>query len=152
MKQTFKALLPIVGIFLVSVIGVQAQSNSHSGFEGTWVLDSIQVKETTPDGVRQKTVLHGEDSEYIINWMCQITLDGQGTLFYKNEGSSDMSHVSYVIENRDGDTATLTINTTLRMVLKVQLLSETSMLMTRSYTITHGTHDQEISCRMYYSK
>ena len=155
MKRTFTTLLLAISLLFIptlSIIGVQAQSNSHSGFEGTWVLDSIQVEETTPDGVKQKTVLHGEDNGFAINWMWQITLDGQGTLSYKSEGSSYVSNVSYVIENRDGNTATLTLNTTLHTVLQTQLLSETSMLMIHTYTITHGTHDQEISSKMYYSK
>ena len=156
MKQTFKTLLLTVSLFFLSAlsaIGVQAQSNSHSWLEGTWVLDSIQVKETTPDGVRHKTVLQGDDNEFIIDWMWQITLDGQGTLSYKNEDSSNMSNVPYIMEDRNGDMATLIIiNTTPYMVLQAQLLSENSMLMVHTYTITHGTHDQEISCRMYYSK
>ena len=153
MKRTFKALLLTVSFFFasaLSVTGVQAQNNSNSGFEGTWILDSIQVKEIMPDGIRQKTVLHGDDNEFIINCMWQITMDGRGTLLYNEYGNPNVLDAPYVIEDRNGDTATLKIN---RMpnykVLKIQLLSESSMLITHSFATMQ---DMDISCRMYYSK
>ena len=158
MKQTFTTLLLIISLLFIpalSIIGVQAQSNSHSWFEGTWVLDSIQVKETTPDGVRQKTVLQGDDNEFAINWMWQIMLDGQGTLLYREDDNQNFSSTPYIIEGRNENTATFIIaNITpgREIILKVQLLSANSILMTHSFTTKHDMLDIDISCKMYYSK
>ena len=156
MKQTFKAFLLIFSLFFVSAfsaIEMRAQTNFHPEFEGTWILDSIQVNEIMPDGIKQKTVLYGDYNEYIIDWMWQITLDGQGTLLYKEDGNRNYSNAPYIIKDRNGDTATLVIN---KMpdykILKAQLLSESSMLIIHYFTTKHDTQDIDISCKMYYSK
>ena len=152
MKRTYKTLLLIVSILFISAfpaVDMQAQS-VDSRFEGTWVLDSLQVNEIMPDGDIQKIALHGDDNGFIITWMRQITLDDRGTLLYNEDGNPNVSDASYVIEDMNGDTATLKINKVPEYIeLKIQLLSESSMLITHSFTTMQ---DMDISCRMYYSK
>ena len=156
MKHSFKALLLIVSLFFASAfsaIEMRAQNNLHPEFEGTWVLDSIQVNEIMPDGIKQKTVLQGDYNEFIINWMWEITLNGHGTLLYKEGVNQNFSSCPYIIEDRNENTATLRIN---KMpgykIVKVQLLSESSILITHSFTTEHDMQDIDISCKMYYSK
>ena len=154
-KRTFKALLLLISIFFLyafSVVDMQAQS-VNSGFEGTWVLDSVQVKEVMPESIIEKTVLPGDDNEYIINRMWQITLDIHGRLFYKVYGSQDISDATYVIEDRSGDTATLVFKSPpIYSIFKTQLLSQSSMIMTHSFTIGRDMKDIEVFYKMFYRK
>jgi len=155
MKRLFKTFLLLTSIFLLFVfssVNVQAQSD-NSGLEGTWVLDSVQVKEVTSDNIVEKTVLPGDDNEFIINRMWQITLDVHGRLFYKVYGSQDISDATYIIEDRSGDTATLVFKSPpIYSIFKTQLLSKSSMIMTHSFTIGRDMKDIEVFYKMFYRK
>ena len=152
MKRTNIALLLIVSILLTSAfsaVNMQAQRV----FEGTWVLDSVQVKEIMPDSIIQKTVLPGGDSKFSQSWMQRFTLENGGKASYTDEVNGTISNVPYAIEERNGNNATIVINGVPDYkVLKTQLLSDNTLLLTVSFTTGYKLKAIEVLWKMYYRK
>ena len=155
MKRTYKALLLIISILFISAfpaVDMQAQS-INSGFEGVWVLDSVQVKEVMPDSIIQKTVLPGGDSKFSFIWFSQMTLDAKGVLVYTENGSRNSSSAPYKITEKNGNLATLTISILPEYrILKVQLLSEKTLLVTQTFSSEYDMKNIDITLNMYYHK
>ena len=155
MKRTFKTFLLLTNIFLLfafPAVDMQAQS-INSGFEGTWVLDSVQVKEVMPDSIVEKTVLPGDDSKFNFIWFSQMTLDAKGVFFYKENGGRNIIKASYKVEDENGNKATLTINMSPGYrELKVQLLSEKTLLATQTFSSEYDMKNIDIVWNIYYHK
>ena len=65
MKRTYKSLLLLFSIFFLAAFSandVKAQS-ANSWFEGTWILDSVQIKEVRSNNIVEKT-LPGDDIDF----------------------------------------------------------------------------------------
>ena len=154
MKRTYKSLLLQFSIFILtafSAIDMQAQS-ANSGFEGVWVLDSVQIKEVGPDNIVEK-ILPGDDIDFYGNWMWQLTLSSDGILSYMDRSGQNTPSVPYIIKNKTGNTATLIIDSTGELEKKIQLLSKSVMTITHSFMIIDGeTRNIDTSWKMYYSK
>jgi len=154
MKRTYKSLLLLFSIFFVaafSAIDMKAQS-TNSGFEGTWILDSVQVKEVGPDNIVEKT-LPGDDIDFFGNRMWQLTIGGDGMLSYTDSSRQNTSSVSYTIKDRIGNAATLTTDSTGDVEKRIQLLSENLMTVTQSFTILDvNMQNIDITWKMYYSR
>ena len=155
MKRVYKALLLRISIFLLfafSTIDMQAQNN-HSEFEGTWVLDSVQVKEIVGDNVMQKTVLPGEECKFNHSWMLQFTLNTNGKASYSEENNRTISDRPYSVEGKTGNRATLIIDGVPDYkILNTQLISAKSMLISISFTTGYEMKDIEVYWEMYYRK
>jgi len=155
MKRIKKALLLLCCLFLAvafPAVDMQAQG-VNSGFEGTWVLDSVQVKEVMPDSIIQKTVLPGGDSKFSQSWMLQFTLNAGGKASYTEAGNRTISNVSYTIEERNGNNATIIIDGVPDYkILNTQLLSNNTLLFTVSFSTGYNLKDIDVSWEMYYHK
>jgi hypothetical protein len=156
MKRAFKALLLIISIFFVSALSVadiKAQNNLHPEYEGTWVLDSVQVKEVMPDSIVVRTVLPGGESKFNNSWMLQFTLNANGKASYSGKNKRTISDRPYSIEGKTGNIATLIINGIIdHKKLNTQLISAKSMLISNSFTTGYKMKDIEVSWKMYYRK
>ena len=145
-------LFSIFFLTAFSAIDIKAQS-TNSGFEGTWILDSVQVKEIVEGNVMQKTVLPGEDCKLNDNWMLQFTLDSNGKASYTEKNNHTISDVPFAVENKTGNKATLIIDGVPEYkVLNVQLTSANSMLISISFTTGYEMKDIEVFWKMYYIK
>jgi len=154
MKRTYKSLLLLFSIFFLtafSAIDMKAQS-TNSGFEGTWILDSVQVKEVGPDNIVEKTVLPDEDYEFNNIWMHHFTLDANGKASYKEKNDCIISDIPFSIEDIKGNTATLIINGVDYKVLNVQLLSDKKMLINHSLTTGDEILVINVFLKIYYHK
>lgn len=165
MKHTFKALLMqgvlyLVGLFFSS--GVSAQNNIFPELEGTWVLDSIQVKEIMPDSIFEQTVLSGDDINFSSDWMWQLTFATNEQLlytYYRNRHKSSETpiikeKIPYTSKNTRKNTTTLIIDRTADYrVLEIQLISKNTLLITHSFsTQKNDIQDIDVSWNMYYHK
>ena len=154
MKRAYKSLLLLFSIFFMtafSAIDMQAQS-ANSGFEGTWVLDSVQIKEVGPDNIVEKT-LPGDNNDFYGSRMWQLTLGSDGKLSYMDKSGQNTSSIPYTIKNKNGNAATLITDSTGDVEKKIQLLSENTMLVTQSFTIMGVNMENiDITWKMYYSK
>ena len=153
MKRTFKALLiSMFAAISLLAFDIHAQEKSHSNFEGTWVLDSVQVKEIMPDGIKEKTVLPDDDYEFDNIWMQQFTLNADGMASYKDKIGCIMADIPYLIDNKIDNETTLTIEGIDYKVLSVRLLSNKTMLITHSLTSGDDTQVINIFWKIYYHK
>ena len=135
-----------------SAIDAQAQ-NANSGFEGTWILDSVQVKEIMPDSIINRTVLPGGYSKFNNSWMLQFTLNANGKASYTEINNRTVRDIPYTITDTNGSSATLTINGIPDYkILNAQLLSDNVILLTISFSTGYKLKDIEVSWKMYYSK
>ena len=154
LKRTYKALLLIVSLLFISAfpaVDIQAQS-INSRLEGTWVLDSVQVKEVTSESISERTFLPEEDNKYNNNWMMQFTLNTGGFSSFMEKKGITIADIPYTIERKSGNTATLTICGVDYKVLNVELLSDKTMLITHAYTTEENPQVTDISWKMYYRK
>jgi len=155
MKRIIKALLLTISIFILfafSGVDMQAQNN-NAGLEGTWVLDSVQVAETMPGSIVQKTVLLGDESKFSQGWMQQFTIDGKGKMSYTTRDGRNIPNVPYHINGGQENTLTLMIVQGLaHRAIKIQPLSESTILITQAFRTKYESDDIEISWRMYYHK
>ncbi len=157
MKQTFKALFMGGVVFFLSTflnLKLSAQDYIPTELIGTWALDSVQVEEVLPDNIIQKTVLPGDDINFYNDWMWQMTFTTDRQLFYTYNNNQNISETLYTIKDKKENTATLIINRTVdHLILKIQLLSPTTILITREFTTTYNsTLNTETYWMMYYSK
>jgi len=154
MKRLFKTFLLLTSIFLLFVfssVNAQAQS-ANSRFEGTWVLDSVQVKEVTSESISERTFLPKEDNKYNNNWMMQFTLNTDGVSSFTEKNGIKISDIPYKIERKSGNTAILTIQGVDYKVLNMELLSDKTMLINSAYTTEENSQVTDISWKMYYRK
>ena len=154
MKRTFRALFLLVGMFFINVFltfDMHAQENHHPEFEGTWVLDSVQVKEIVQSNIVEKTVLPGDNYEFDNFWMHQLTLNN-GMATYTDKIGCIIADIPYFIKDINDNTATLIINGVDYKVLSVQLLSSEIMLITQSLTTGDDTQVINIFWKIYYHK
>jgi|GEM_PF-6498156 len=148
MKQTRKALLICIfsAISLIA-FNIYAQKNTHFDFEGTWVLDSVQVKEIMPENIVEKTVLPSEKYNLDDNWILQFTLGTSASYVEKNGHA--LSNVFYII---DGSIVTFYITAIEQIILNTEPLSEKSILITHSSTTEYNSQTVEIFRKMFYHK
>ena len=150
MKRIIKALIFI--LFAFSAADMQAQS-ANSVFEGTWVLDSVQVKEIVGDNVMQKTVLPGEECKFNHSWMLRFTLNANGKASYSEKNNRIVSDVPYLVEDKTRNSANLIINGAPDYkILNTQMISAKSMLISISFTTGYEMKDIEVAWKMYYRK
>ena len=156
MKRVFKALLLIISIFFISALSVadiKAQNNLHPEYEGTWVLDSVQIKEVMPDSIVAKTVLPGEECKFNHFWMLRFTLNANGKASYSEKNNRIVSDVPYLVEEKTRNSANLIINGAPDYkILNTQMISAKSMLISISFTTGYEMKDIEVAWRMYYRK
>ena len=154
MKQTFKALLiSMFAAISLLAFDIHAQEKSHSNFEGTWILDSVQVKEVMSGNIEEKTVLPGGYSKFNNNWMFQFTLNADGKASYTEADKRTISDIQYTINNKNGNSATLNIDGVPDYkILNAQLLSNNIMLFTISFSSGYELKDIEVFWKMYYHK
>ena len=141
MKRTFKALLFIA--FAFSINNAKAQN-----IEGTWVLDSVQVTETMPDSIVQKTVLLGDDSKFSNRWILQFTLDDDRKAKYTTAGGRTASGVPYSTNSDDGSVELYIMEGGAQIALRMQRLTENIMTLNAK----HKAGDISASWKMYYHK
>lgn len=155
MRYTFKALFTggvLLFLAVFSNVKLSAQNQIVPECIGTWILDSVQVREIMPDSIVEKT-LPGDDINFYGNWMWQLILDSKGHISYTDSRMQNTSSAPYTIKDRNGNTATLTIDITGDYSMKIQMLSESSMLAIYSYkTINNKMQNVEIFWNMYYCK
>ena len=136
MKRAYKSLLLLFSIFFVTVfsaIEMRAQSNLHSEFEGTWVLDSVQITEIMPDGNIQKTLLPNEYCEFNSYWIQQFTLNSSGVITYTKTGNHTISNAPCIIKNKDG-VMIMTIGEALDyQALEIRPISNTRLLVDHAF-------------------
>ena len=154
MKRINKALLLLCSLFLaVAFPGVDMHAQGvNSGFEGTWVLDSVQVKVVTSESISERTFLPEEDNKYNNNWMMQFTLNTDGVSSFTKKNGVTAADIPYIIEGKNGNTATLIFSVVDHKVLNVELLSDKAMLINSAYTIEENSQATDISRKMYYRK
>jgi hypothetical protein len=146
------ALLFFISFFLFPFTKSFAQDILHPEFEGTWVLDSVQVKEVLPNSAVQKTVLSGESSNFSGTWMLQFTLKAEGKADYK-EINKEITNVAYLVKDINGNKATLNIDGVPDYkVLDAELLSGNALLITHSFIAGYNLQDIEVSWKMFYHK
>ena len=154
MQRTYKSLLLLFSIFFLAAFSandVKAQS-ANSGFEGTWILDSVQIKEVMPDNIVEKTVLPSEDCKFNNIWMQHLTLDTNGKASYKEKSDCIITNIPFSIERIKENTATLIINGVDYKVLNVQLLSDKKMLINHSLTTGDDILVIDVFFKIYYHK
>lgn len=164
MKHLFKVLL-MQGVLHFAVLffsfGASAQSNIFPELEGTWILDSVQVKESITDSIFEQTVLSGNDVNASGDWMWQLTFvaNEQSLYTYKNNYKTldtpiIKDKISYTLEGINENTVTLIINRTADYrALKIQQLSGNILLITRSFTtVKNDIQDINVFWKMYYHK
>ena len=154
MKRTFNTFLLLKCMFLLlafPAVDMQAQS-VDSRFEGTWVLDSVQVKEVMPDSISERTFLPKEDNKYNNNWMMQFTLNTDGVSSYMEKNGITIANIPYIIERKSVNTAALTIQGVDYKVLNIELLSDKALLITHAYTTEENPQVTDIFWKMYYRK
>ncbi len=131
--------------------------------EGVWVLDSVQVKEVTPDRIIEKTVLPDKRALFDTYWMSLFKLDAGGKASYTEVGTGTLpaerpyffSDVPYEIKDIAGSTATLIISSVPdNKILNVRLLSDNTLVINHSFItrMTAYLHDVEVLWKMYYHK
>ena len=121
--------------------------------QGTWVLDSVQVKEVTPDSIVQKTVLPDEHRNFNGSWMQRFTLDTDGKASYAEIAGFTVTDVPYAIKDKDGNAATLIIDGVPEYkILSVQLLSSDVMRISISFITGYNLKDIEVDWKMFYRK
>jgi len=152
MKQTFKALLLIFSLFFVSAfsaIEMRAQNNIHSNFEGTWVLDSVQVKEVVRDNIVEKTVLPSENYNLGDSWLLRFTLDANKNASYTDKKGNTTSNILYIEE---GFAVTFAISPVETKVLNIQTISDRTILITHTFTTEYDSNTVNVLWKMYYHK
>ncbi len=157
MKQLVSYLL-MLSLSTAMGVSVFAQQSS---LEGAWVLDSVQVKETMPDNIIEKTVLPNEQALFNANWMKQFKLDTNGKVSYTEVGFKELDDeqsyaitgVPYEIKDIVENTATLIINSiTDRKILKIKMVSDNTMMIEQSFTSGYNMRNIEISWKKYYHR
>ena len=154
MKRIKKALLLLCCLFLAvafPAVDMHAQG-ANSRFEGTWVLDSVQVKKVTSESIYERTFLPEEDNKYNNNWMMQFTLNTDGVSSFTKKNGVAIADIPYIIEGKNGNTARLIISGVDYKVLNVELLSNKTMLINSAYTTEENSQVTDISWKMYYRK
>ena len=155
MKRTFKVLLLIAGMFCITAfftVDTHAQENLHPEFEGTWVMDSVQVKEVMPDSIVEKTVLPGGRSKFDRIWVWQFSLGANGKVsFLRNDGHT-ISDIPYSIEDMRENMATLYFNAVTDFRKFNAHFTSGKMIATEYFTTEYEQKDIEVSWKMYYSK
>ena len=154
MKQAFKALWLLVGVYsILAFSAVDLYAQETFPIEGTWKLDSVQVKEIVQDNVMQKTVLPSEECNFNHTWMLQFTLNPNGKASYTGENNHTISDVPYFVEDITGNRATLIIDGVPEYkILKMQLTSTNAMLISISFITGYDMKDMEVGWEMYYRK
>ena len=153
MKRTNKALLLVSILFISAFSTVDAQAQSvNSRFEGTWVLDSVQVKEVSTTGVAEKK-LSGDDKDFFGRWMWQLTIGSDRKITFTDRSGQGTSSALYTIKDRNGNSATLITDSTGDIEKRIQLLSENLMIITQPFTILGVNMEKiDITWKMYYRK
>ena len=155
MKRINKALLLLCSLFLaVAFPGVDMQAQSvNSAFEGTWVLDSVQVKEVMPNSIVEKTVLPGGKSKFNEIWMWKFTLKSNEKASYVEESGNIISDIPFRVDDMNDNSATIIFTgITNYKKLNIQLLSDKTMLITDALSSKYNLQDIDISWKMFYHK
>ena len=155
MKQRYKVLMLIVSIFFISAfstVDIHAQ-NVNKGFEGIWVMDSLQVKEVMPDSIAEKTILPSDNTHFFGSWMWQLSIGSDRKLTFTDRSGQSTSSASYTIKDRNGNAATLITDSTGDIEKRVQLTSENIMTVTQSFTILgENMQNIDVTWKMFYRK
>ena len=137
-------------MFAFSTVYMQAQ-NLHPKFEGTWVLDSVQVKEVMPNSIVEKTVMPEGDSKFNEIWMWRFTLNEKAS--YAGKSGNIISNIHYRVDDMSYNSVTITFTgITNYKKLNIQLLSDEVMLITDSFSTKYNQQDIVISWKMFYHK
>lgn len=156
MKHIFKALL-IQGVLYSATLffnfGASAQSRIFPELEGSWILDSVQVKEAMPDSFIQKTVLAGEACKFNDYWMLKLTLNSDNKASYTEAKERTISDVPYNIKDKAGNNATLIIDGVPDYkILNIQLIPDNILIINHSFRTGYNFQDIDISWKMYYHR
>ena len=110
-------------------------------------------KETTPDNILQKTVLPGGKSKFDNNWMLSFTLGAEGKASYTEVDDRTIPDVPYSIKDKMGNAAILVIDGVPDYkILNIQLLSDSSLLITQSFSTGYNLQNIDVFWKMYYRK
>jgi hypothetical protein len=129
--------------------------------KGEWVLDSVQVKEIMSGEVVQMTVQpHGGLAKFSHIWMYRFKLTGEGKASYSENAQRKItrqtyyvSDIPYIVEDIDENTASLIIDGVPEYkILKMQLLTDNTMLIRQSFTADYNSQDIEVSWSLFYHK
>ena len=150
-----------VAILTIGMLSFGAMLAQTLAWEGVWVLDSVQVKESMPESVVEKTVLPGGQALFNGNWMTRFELNAEGKASYTEVGFSEwkkeqsyiIADVPYELKDMAGNTATLIIDgITDRKVLNISMISDNMMFIEQSFTSGYNRREIEISWKMYYRR
>ena len=147
--------------WIIGMLSFGALLAQTLAWEGVWVLDSVQVKESMQDSIVEKTVLPGEQTLFNAHWMKRFKLDAEGKASYTevahnlftDEQSYAVTNVPYELKDRIDNTATLIIDGVPDYkILNIQLLSDHLMIIEQSFITGYHLRDIEIFWKMYYRR
>jgi hypothetical protein len=148
----------MVKFILLSVLSLVCLANTFATdsepFQGTWVLDSIQVNENSADNIILKTLLPGERYKFDFFWISRFSLDEAGeTVSYTLTDGRSFSEMSYRL-TPNGEDYTLFISGAPAVKYCTARLQPGGNMLLLEETFETYIKDQHINAvwRFYYHK